>query len=58
MKSVKAKAERYADLVTVNAISKQDYDDAIASLATDQAAVDAAKASVKTAQLNPDYTKV
>ncbi|WP_049974299.1 efflux RND transporter periplasmic adaptor subunit [Azospirillum sp. B4] len=58
VKSVKAKAERYADLVTVNAVSKQDYDDITASLATDQAAVDAARAQVKTAQINLDYTRV
>ncbi|MDE1146796.1 MAG: efflux RND transporter periplasmic adaptor subunit [Azospirillaceae bacterium] len=58
VKSVKAKAERYTDLVTVNAISKQDYDDAVASLATDQASVEAARAQVKTAQINLDYTRV
>ncbi|MDZ5650584.1 efflux RND transporter periplasmic adaptor subunit [Nitrospirillum sp. BR 11828] len=58
VKSVKAKAERYADLVTVNAVSKQDYDDITASLATDLAAVDAARAQVKTAQINLDYTRV
>ncbi|TWB36944.1 efflux RND transporter periplasmic adaptor subunit [Nitrospirillum viridazoti] len=58
VKSVKAKAERYSDLVTVNAVSKQDYDDITANLATDQAAVDAARAQVKTAQINLDYTRV
>ncbi|MEA1647526.1 efflux RND transporter periplasmic adaptor subunit [Nitrospirillum sp. BR 11164] len=58
VKSVKAKAERYSDLVTVNAVSKQDYDDITATLATDQAAVDAARAQVRTAQINLDYTRV
>jgi membrane fusion protein (multidrug efflux system) len=58
VKSVAAKAKRYADLVAINAVSRQDYDDIVASLQSDQADVAAAKASVDTATINLGYTKV
>jgi len=58
VKTAKAKADRYAELVALNAISKQDYDDAIATLEGDAAQVASAKAAVTTAQINLDYTKV
>jgi membrane fusion protein (multidrug efflux system) len=58
VKTAKAKADRYAELVNINAISKQDYDDAIATLESDAAQVASAKASVASAQINLDYTKV
>src|SRR5690606_2777582 len=52
------KTERYAPLLASNAISQQDYDDAIA--ARDQAAADvaAAKAALETARLNLGYATV
>lgn len=58
LKSVKARADRYAELVTINAVSKQDAEDALA--ARDQAAAEvaAAKAAVQTARINLDYTRV
>jgi membrane fusion protein, multidrug efflux system len=58
VKSVSAKAKRYADLVAINAVSRQDYDDIVASLQADQADVASAKAAVDTASINLGYTKV
>jgi len=57
-KQAKARAERYEPLVATNAVSKQDYDDAVA--ARDQAAAEvaAAKAAVETAALNLGYATV
>jgi multidrug efflux system membrane fusion protein len=54
--AAKPKAERYKNLVGIDAISKQDGDDA--TLRQNEAAVVAARAAVKTAQINLDYTKV
>lgn len=58
VKTTRAKLDRYKDLVTIDAVSRQDYDDLVATLAEDIAAVDSAKASVRTAQINLDYTRV
>jgi membrane fusion protein (multidrug efflux system) len=49
--SARALAERYAPLVDANAVSKQDYDNAVASHLQAQAAVE-------TARINLTYTKV
>jgi membrane fusion protein (multidrug efflux system) len=56
--STTAQAERYQVLVAANAVSQQDYDNAVA--AQGQAAADVAtgKASVATAQINLGYTSV
>ncbi|WP_425483408.1 efflux RND transporter periplasmic adaptor subunit [Ancylobacter pratisalsi] len=56
--SAEAKVERYTGLIKQNAVSKQDYDDAIASLAQARAEVAAARASVDTARINLDYTRI
>lgn len=56
--SAEAKVERYLGLVKQNAVSKQDYDDANATLAQDKADVASAKASVETARINLAYTKI
>ncbi len=55
---VRLKAERYAELVKINAVSKQDYDDANAALKQAEADVEAGKALLETARINLDYTKV
>ncbi len=55
---VRLKAERYAELVKINAVSKQDYDDASAALKQAEADVEAGKAALETARINLDYTKV
>ncbi len=51
-------AERYSKVVKVNAVSKQQYDDAMASYNQAKADVAAAQASVDTAKINLEYTKV
>lgn len=56
--SAQAKFERYAGLIKQNAISKQDYDDAVASLAQAKADVASARASVESARINLDYTRI
>jgi len=52
------KAQRYKPLVEVNAISKQDYDDAYAAQKQAEADVAANKAAVQTAALNLGYATV
>ncbi|MCE3255409.1 MAG: efflux system, rane fusion protein CmeA [Rickettsiaceae bacterium] len=53
-----AKSERFNKLVRVNAISKQEYDDMVASLAQANAEVAVAKAAMDKARIYLDYTKV
>jgi membrane fusion protein (multidrug efflux system) len=55
---IRLKAERYADLVKINAVSQQEYDDASAALKQAEADVEANKAAVETARINLAYTKV
>ncbi|MDR6213206.1 efflux RND transporter periplasmic adaptor subunit [Paracidovorax wautersii] len=54
----RALAERYKPLVAVNAVSKQEYDNAVASQKTAEANLAAAKASVTTARINLGYASV
>ncbi|MBM3117914.1 efflux RND transporter periplasmic adaptor subunit [Jeongeupia naejangsanensis] len=56
--SAKNRADRYADLVKINAVSKQDYDDAFATLKQSEADVAAGRAAVESARINLAYTKV
>jgi len=56
--TAKLKEERYQQLLVAKAISKQDYDDAVANAGTYEADVLSGKAAVQTAQINLDYTKV
>ncbi|WP_233271785.1 efflux RND transporter periplasmic adaptor subunit [Paraburkholderia acidiphila] len=51
-----AKADRDRDLVAQNAISRQDYEDAVDTLAQNRASVASARAAVETAKINLDYT--
>ena len=53
-----AQAERYKPLVEANAISKQDYVNAVAAQKTAEADVAAGQAAVRTAQINLGYTSV
>lgn len=53
-----ARESRYKNLVSIKAISQQDYDDAQATLGQAKANVAAAKAAVESAQINLRYTKV
>jgi membrane fusion protein, multidrug efflux system len=56
--TVKLKAARYADLVKINAVSKQDFDDQNALSGQAEADVASAKAALESAQINLNYTKV
>jgi membrane fusion protein (multidrug efflux system) len=56
--SATALAERYKPLAEARAVSRQDYDNAVASQAEAKADVASAKASVETARINLVYTKV
>src|SRR5512143_444772 len=52
------KSERYKELVKINAVSQQDYDDATAALKQAEADVEAGKAALETARINLAYTRV
>ncbi len=56
--SARQKAERYKPLVAANAVSKQEFDDAVAAAGQANADIAAAKAAVTTAQINLGYTTV
>jgi len=56
--SARQKAERYKPLVVANAVSRQEYDDAVAAAGQANADIAAAKAAVTTAQINLGYTTV
>lgn len=58
VESASSLAERYTTLIQSNAVSRQEYDDAVIRVKTAQADVAAARAAVKTARINLGYTKV
>lgn len=57
-KSTQVKAERYAELLKINAVSKQDYDDLDAALKQAQADVALARAALENARINLGYTHI
>ena len=56
--SMTAQAERFKVLVAANAVSKQDYDNAVSTQGQAAADVATGKAAVATAQINLGYTSV
>lgn len=56
--SARTQAERYTELVRENAVSRQEYDDAIAALKGAEADVAAGQAAVQAARINLGYTTV
>lgn len=56
--SAQSLSDRYATLIQSNAISRQEYEDASSRLKIAQADVAAARAAVKTARINLEYTSV
>ncbi|MFM9927605.1 efflux RND transporter periplasmic adaptor subunit [Variovorax sp. H27-G14] len=58
LKTTRLKAERYKELVAIQAVSQQDYDDAAASLGQGEADVASAKANVETSRINLAYARV
>lgn len=58
LSSVRLREERYRELVKINAVSQQDYDDASAALKQARAEEQVAQAALETARINLDYTRV
>lgn len=56
--SARQLAQRYSKLIKANAVSRQDYDNAVAQAAQAEAAIAAANAALKSADINLGYTKV
>ncbi|BEV07211.1 MULTISPECIES: efflux RND transporter periplasmic adaptor subunit [unclassified Methylophilus] len=56
--AAKSKAERYHELASIQAVSKQDLEDAQSALDQAQAEVDLAKAALQIAKINLAYTSV
>ena len=56
--TAQAKFDRFEGLVRQNAVSKQDFDDASAALASAKADIAAAQANVESARINLDYTTI
>ncbi len=56
--TTRLKAQRYADLVKINAVAKQDYDDARAAYAQAQANVEQQRAATAAARINLNFTRV
>jgi membrane fusion protein, multidrug efflux system len=56
--AAKSKADRYNELASIQAVSKQDLEDAQSALDQGQADVDLAKASLQIAKINLAYTSV
>lgn len=54
----KAQADRLKPLVSANAVSKQEYDSAVAAQKIAAANIQSAKAAINTAQVNINYAKV
>ncbi|WP_338759500.1 efflux RND transporter periplasmic adaptor subunit [Massilia sp. METH4] len=52
------KVKRYRELVEIEGVSRQDYDDAVAAEAQARADVESAKAQLESARINVGYTKV
>ncbi|MGY6038897.1 efflux RND transporter periplasmic adaptor subunit [Aeromonas sp. AE23HZ002T15] len=57
-RSARLKAQRYAELVKVKAISRQEYDDADAAWKQQVAEIGAAKAALQSANINLAYTRI
>jgi len=56
--TARLKAQRYQELVKIQAVSEQDNDDMQATLQQDEADVEAAQASLNTAKINLDFTRI
>jgi membrane fusion protein (multidrug efflux system) len=56
--SARAKASRFKPLAAAQAVSTQEYDDAVAAAKETEADIATAKANIEQARINLDYTKV
>jgi membrane fusion protein (multidrug efflux system) len=53
---LKLKEERFRELVKINAVSQQDYDDIVAAFRQAEAEIEGAKAAVEAARIDLDYS--
>lgn len=58
LQTLKLKHERYQELVKINAVSKQEFDDVDAAYKQALADAEAARAAAQTAKINLDYTQI
>lgn len=58
IRSTGLQAQRYRDLVSINAVSRQEYDDAAAAAQQARADVAAQRGAVAAAQVNQNFTRV
>lgn len=58
VQSAAPKARRYIKAARIDAVSEQDKDDALATLAADRATVQADQAALETARINLGYTRI
>ena len=56
--SIRNRVDRYKELVTINAVSQQEYDDVTAALKQAEADIEANKAATETSRINLAYTRV
>jgi len=56
--SIRNRVERYKELVTINAVSQQEYDDATAALKQAEADVQVNNAATESARINLNYTRI
>jgi membrane fusion protein, multidrug efflux system len=56
--AVRLRVERYKELVAINAVSRQEYDDAAAALKQAEADVEVYRAALETARINLAYTRI
>ncbi|MHA3083504.1 efflux RND transporter periplasmic adaptor subunit [Acinetobacter sp. ANC 5383] len=58
LNSLTTKMNRYNQLVGINAVAKQDYDDLVGQVKVAKAQVEAARAALNTAQINLGYSTI
>ncbi|SEM49240.1 membrane fusion protein, multidrug efflux system [Variovorax sp. YR750] len=56
--SLRGKSERFGELVKANAVSRQEHEEAQAALVQAEAGVKAAKAALKAARINLEFTRI
>ncbi len=56
--SIRSRADRYEELLVDQAVSRQDYDDAVAAVEQARAEIEYWRAAVEAARINLEYTRV
>ncbi len=56
--AIRKRSERFKELLAINAVGQQDYDDVTAALKQAEAEAQALKAGVESAQINLGYTRI